>query len=176
MRADNLTIVFFLLTTVVFGQVDKKVIEINKVVEELADEDTNKVVKTLDNYYFANRNQNYDRSIELSGVFKNGDLRIISCYLRLTNGRKHFTFYISKNKLILVLEREATYSRGDSTMGVLKNVLISNTVFEARYYFKAEKIIHTELFGKRNFEEDANENNEKMFIRNFKEFRTALQK
>ncbi len=114
MRTTISTIVFLILTTLLFGQSSNKVELIRKMVEQI-DKDTtySTKTKTLNNEQFLEHMT--DAGGLLTGYFKNGQLVKVSEKIELSSCVANYEYYYQDSFLIFVSGRERVFAYVDST-------------------------------------------------------------
>jgi hypothetical protein len=164
--------------TLSFGQKDEKIKAIRKIVKSI-DSDTNYTLKKLDNEYFVNKkNEMTDGGQELTGYYKNGQIRKIIYGVGLSYGMKTFEYYFLENELIFVFEKQDTYLQLRDSSGEITGFDYTKLepVFEGRYYFNKTKLIETKNKGKEWFVKNEEDNKEREFLEDSKSFIEELKK
>jgi len=89
---------------------------------------------------------------QLTGFYKEGQLRKIVSWIGLSNGNEIFEFYFTNSKLIFVYEQfnSFIYDRKQETL----RLDTTERTFEGRYYFKNDKLIDQITTGHNRFEND----------------------
>jgi hypothetical protein len=88
----------------------------------------------------------------MTGYFKNGQIRKIYVWVGLSYGTEIEEFYFLNSQLIFVYKRFQSFplDKAGNDLDYTKTV----TTFEARYYFRQNKIISKVTKGHRRFEEN----------------------
>jgi hypothetical protein len=94
--------------------------------------------------------QGTDGGAELTGSFKNDKLIKIVFTVGVSYGEKMREYYFKNGKLIFAYETEKDFPR--DSLGIKLEKL--DLVFEGRFYFDNNKLIHKIEKGKRLFQED----------------------
>ncbi|MDB5005875.1 MAG: hypothetical protein JWQ84_3037 [Mucilaginibacter sp.] len=146
MKLTTLTLALLLVSNLLLGQTDEKIIAIRKTVQHINSE-TGYKIKTLTNDYFADvKNEAADNGQELKGYYKDGELKKMVHSVGLSNCMKTYEYYFSGADLIFVFEKEADYpyKKGGFAFDYSKLV----PAFEGRFYFEKGKIFKTLTKGK----------------------------
>lgn len=168
MRISTFILTFIFFTNLLFGQNDERIKKIRKTVEKI-NNDTNYTIKKLDNTYFVDqKNEVTDGGQELSGYYKNGQLRKIIYYIGISMGVTTYEYYFAENQLIFVFQKQYAYTQ-------VKELELQS-VFEGRYYFENEKLFETKKKGKELFVYDSKEDKENKFLKDSKSFIEQLDK
>lgn len=180
MRTKNILVflLFMSFTTLSFGQKDEEIKAIRRTVTSI-DSDTNYTIKKLDNDYFVHEtNEAIDGGQELTGYYKNGQIRKIMYGVGLSYGTNKFEYYFLNNELIFVFEKQFTYLPLRDSSGNITGFDYTKlkSVFEGRYYFNQAKLIQVRKKGRESFALYENGNKEKEFLANSKTFIEELKK
>jgi hypothetical protein len=89
---------------------------------------------------------------QLTGFYKEGQLRKIVSWIGLSNGNEIFEFYFTNSKLIFVYEQFNSFIY-DPKQETLRLDTTERT-FEGRYYFNNDKLIDQITTGHNRFEND----------------------
>lgn len=109
--------------------------------------DTGYQVRTLEGEQFLE--QTTDGGGQLSGYFKQGQVRRIVESVGLSYGMLITEYYFWDGQLFFVYEKEADYPYVDSLQEIDHTTLIP--AFEGRYYFTGRKIFETKYSGRKRF-------------------------
>ena len=112
MRTTILTLIFSLLTSLLFSQPENKVEQIRMTVEQI-DNDTAYNIKTLENEQFIEHLT--EGKGRLTGYFKNGNLVKIVEFINLSGCIKDYEYYYVGDVLIFVHGKEKVFKYIDST-------------------------------------------------------------
>jgi len=142
-------IILFLLTVTTFGQ--NKQGEIKNIKEQFKkiNQDTTYSILTLNNKEFLE--QMTDGGGELKGYFKKKTLSKVFERIGLSYGVLTTEYYFNYGKLIFVYEKEDDFPYVEST-GTL-DYSKTETSFEGRYYFVKNKLIESNIKGKKRISE-----------------------
>jgi len=177
MRTITFILTFLLFTTLLFGQKEEKIKTIRKTVEKI-NTDTSYIVKKLDNDYFVNqKNEATDGGQELTGYYKNGQVKKIIYVVGLSYGMTTYEYYYTDNQLLFVFQKQDTYAQVKDSLGQFTgyNYTKLEPAFEGRYYFDKAKLFETKKTGKELFA-DETDNKENKFIADSKSFLEELKK
>jgi len=142
MRLAIIIFSFLTIANAAAGQATDKIVAIRKTVEAI-NHTKGYQVKTLDNDYFADKDEDSDNGQELKGYYKNGQLKKVVYSAGLSNCMKTFEYYFSDAELVFVFEKEDDYP--ETKTGLNYNKLVP--AFEGRYYIEKGKIIQSKLKG-----------------------------
>ena len=99
---------------------------------------------------------------QLTGFYKEGQLRKIVSWIGLSNGNEIFEFYFTNSKLIFVYEQFNSFIY-DPKQETLRLDTTERT-FEGRYYFNNDKLIDQITTGHNRFENDDIDPQKKLLI------------
>ena len=92
-----------------------------------------------------------DGGRELTGYYKNGQVRKVRHWVGISHGNEIKEFYFRDGKLIFVYEQFNSFpydgKKGEHIHSITK------TTFEGRYYFNNDKLIDRKITGKKQFED-----------------------
>ncbi len=88
---------------------------------------------------------------ELTGYYKNGQIRKIRQWIGLSYGNEIKEFYFRNGKLIFVYEQFNSFPFDEKKGELIHSS--TKTTFEGRYYFNNDKLIDRKITGKRQFED-----------------------
>jgi hypothetical protein len=141
MRGNTKHILFFFLgilfTAISFAQTRDEQIKLIRKKFEIINKDTTLRKVTLENEEFLTNMT--DGGGELTGFYKNKEIKKIYEWIGLSNGISIKEFYFDKGQLIFVYEKFDSFVFDDK-----KNEFDhtkTKTVFEGRYYFSNKKLI-----------------------------------
>lgn len=97
--------------------------------------------------------QTPDGGGQLTGFYKNGELKKIVRWFGLSNGNEIFEFYFKNNKLIFVYEEFNSFFYNEKTQSLILDSTYKS--FAGRYYFMNEKLVDQVTRGHNRFEDDA---------------------
>jgi len=178
MRTILLILSFLLPEILLFGQSDERIKVIRKLVEQI-NTDSVYHTKKLDNEYFVTiKNEAADGGQELTGYYKNGEIKKIIYSVGISVCMRTFQYYFANNQLIFVFEKEEDNPEVKDSSGQFIGFDYSKPepAFEGRYYFDKGKLIEIKVKGKKRMSNDANGNKEKVFIDDSKAFLKDLEK
>lgn len=165
------------LATLSYGQKDEKIKAIRKTIESI-NSDTSYTIKKLDNEYFVNeKNEATDGGQELTGYYKNGQIRKIIYTIGLSYGMTTYEYYFSNSELIFVFEKQDTYLQVKDSSGEFTGFDYTKLelAFEGRYYFDKTKIFETKNKGKEWYSNINKDNKASEFLTDSKSFIKELK-
>ena len=159
-------IIFILITILTFcfhtalGQDKAKLVSDIRKEFKIINSDTTLKKVVLNNEEFLDHMP--DGGGQLTGFYKEGQLRKIVSWIGLSNGNEIFEFYFNNNKLIFVYEQFNSFIY-DSKQETLRLDTTERT-FEGRYYFNNDKLIDQITTGHNRFENDDIDPQKKLLI------------
>ncbi len=156
MRIVTKFLIFIFFTTFSFGQKIDKIKTIRKIVQSI-NVDTVYTIKKLENDYFVeNKNEVADGGQELTGYYKDGQIKKIIYSVGLSYGRNVYEYYFFDGQLVFVFHKQDSYIQLKDSSGEITGFDYSKfeTVFEGRYYFEQSKVFEIKNKGKELFPEN----------------------
>ena len=159
------------LLTPLFGQTKEEKIKSVREKFQIINSDTTYQTKTLTNEQFLE--QMTDGGGELTGYFKNGQIKKIIELVGVSYCVRTFEYYFWDGELIFVYEKEEDFPYIDS-IGALDFSKLE-LAFEGRYYFDSGVIIEVKTTGQKRIPDDDGIDTGKKFLATAKENIQLLQ-
>jgi hypothetical protein len=169
-------IILLLLTlgilTTAFGQTKENKIKDIRNKFQTINSDTGYSTKTLINEQFLENMP--DGGSELTGYFKNGQIKKIFEQIGISYCIRTFEYYFWDERLIFVYEKEEDFPFDEATGSL--DFTKTELSFEGRYYFDSGKLFETKVTGQKRIAYDKEMDLEKEFLAKVKQNIDSLKR